>query len=193
MDAKRDKTGRPRRYSLQPPAGFSNIELAYAVAQLQEMAERVYDQIIDLPADALDFTTPQAPLSITMLVLHMAWAEAWWVRRISGAEIPGTIGDAIEKGSLARIGEPGPAGYEAASLIRICRQVQGDYSRPRLAPIRDIDEVMERDGITFSVRGVAGQLAWHWIYHSGQVGLLRLLWGSDYQWTSEDIVALRPR
>jgi hypothetical protein len=38
-----------------------------------------------------------------------------------------------------------------------------------------------------------GQLAWHWTYHSGQIGLLRLLWGSDYQWRGEDIVALPPR
>ena len=27
----------------------------------------------------------------------------------------------------------------------------------------------------------------------GQIGLLRLLWGSDYQWKSEDIVSLAPR
>jgi hypothetical protein len=127
-----------------------------------------------------------------MLVLHMAWAETWWVRRISGAEVPDSLKTAIAKGSLANIGEPPPTGYDAATLIRICRQVQGEYSQAQLAGIEDIDTITKKEGITFSVRGVMGQLAWHWIYHSGQVGLLRLLWGSDYQWKSEDVVGLRP-
>ena len=84
------------------------------------------------------------------------------------------------------------SGGPMATLINICRRVQSEYSHPRLAGIEDIDKVQEKDEFTFSVRGVMGQLSWHWSYHSGQVGLLRLLWGSDYQWTSEDIVPLSP-
>jgi uncharacterized damage-inducible protein DinB len=187
------RVGRPRRYTLQPPPGFANRELAHAVAQLQELAERVCDQIVDLPADALNFTAQDTPLSISMLVLHMAWAEAWWVRRITGVEIPDSLNREIEKGSLGNIGEPPPTGYSAAALIEICRRVQREYSQPGLGEIGDIDEVLEKEGRTFSVRGVMGQLAWHWTYHSGQIGLLRLLWGSDYQWKGEDIVALPPR
>jgi hypothetical protein len=188
----RPRLGRPRRYTLKPAAGFANTELAHGTAQLRELADRVYDQIVDLPVDALDYTARDIPLSITMLVLHMAWAEAWWVRRIDGAMIAESLNKEIEKGSLGRIGEPPPTGYSAAALIDICRRVQGEYSQPHLAGIKDIDEVLEKEGFMFSVRGVMGQLAWHWTYHSGQVGLLRLLWGSDYQWTSEDIVALSP-
>jgi hypothetical protein len=188
----RPKLGRPRRYTLEPPAGFANPELAHAVAKLQELSERVYDQIADLPGEALEYTAEDTHLSITMLVLHMAWAEAWWVRRVSGAKIPHPLIGEIEKGSLGRIGEPPPSGFEAAALIDICRRVQLEYSERRLAEIGEIDEVLEKEGFTFSVRGVMGQLAWHWSYHSGQVGLLRLLWGSDYQWTSEDIVPLSP-
>jgi uncharacterized damage-inducible protein DinB len=187
------RLGRPRRYSLQPPAGFANTELAHAVAQLQELAERVYDQIVDLPADALDYTAQDTPLSISMLVLHMAWAEAWWLRRITGLKIPDSLNGEIQKGSLGNIGGPPPSGYAASTLIEICRSVQRDCSQPRLREIEDIDEVLEKEGVTFTVRGVMGQLAWHWTYHSGQIGLLRLLWGSDYQWESEDIVALPPR
>jgi hypothetical protein len=41
MNQKQDKIGRPRRYTLKPPAGFANTELAHGVAQLQELAERV--------------------------------------------------------------------------------------------------------------------------------------------------------
>ena len=187
------RVGRPRRYTLQPPAGFVNTELAHAAAQLQELAQRVYDQIEDLPADALDYTAQDTPLSIAMLVLHMAWAEAWWVRRITGVEIPGPLRGEIEKGALSHIGEPPPTGYAASALVEICRKVQREYSRPVLGEIGDIDEVLEKEGVRFSVRGVMGQLAWHWTYHSGQIGLLRLLWGSDYQWKSEDIVAAPPR
>jgi hypothetical protein len=186
------RLGRPRRYILTPPAGFANTELAHAVAQLQELSERVCDQIVDLPAEALDYMAQDTPLSITMLVLHMAWAEAWWVQRISGEKIPKPLNREIQKGSLSRIGEPPPSGFAAATLINICRRVQSEYSHPRLAGIEDIDKVQEKDEFTFSVRGVMGQLSWHWSYHSGQVGLLRLLWGSDYQWTSEDIVPLSP-
>jgi hypothetical protein len=188
-----ERQSRPRRYNLQPPPGFANAELAHGVAGLQEMAERVYDQIVDLPADALDYTAQDAPLSITMLVLHMAWAEAWWVQRITGKKIPDSLHREIDKGSLGNIGQPPPTGYGASTLIEICRRLQREYSQPQLAAIEDIDRVLEKDGITFSARGVVGQLSWHWIYHSGQVGLLRLLWGSDYQWRSEDVVALPPR
>jgi hypothetical protein len=187
------RLGRPRRYTLQPPAGFANTELAHAVAQLQELAERVYDQIVDLPADALDYTAQDTPLNISMLVLHMAWAEAWWVRRITGTQISDTLNGEIQRGSLGKIGEPPPSGYSASTLIEICRRVQREYSLPGLTETLDIDEVLQKEGVTFSVRGVMGQLAWHWSYHSGQIGLLRLLWGSDYQWNSEDIVALPPR
>jgi hypothetical protein len=157
------------------------------------MAARVYDQIADLPAEALEFTTRDTPLSITMLVLHMAWAEAWWVRRLTGVPLPASLSREIEKGSLDKIGEPPPSGYGADALIEICRRVQEEYAQPGMAKIRDIDEALRKDGYTFSVRGVAGQLAWHWIYHSGQIGLLRLLWGSDYHWKSDDIVPLPPR
>ncbi|UCF99465.1 MAG: DinB family protein [Spirochaetaceae bacterium] len=203
MKEKQDKIGRKRRYTLEPPAGFANRELAHSVAQLQELAERVYDQIVDLAGEALDFTARDTPLSISMLVLHMAWAEARWVQRLTGVEIPDPLRREIEKGSLSNIGgappggappgEPPPSGYAASKLIELCRQVQRDYAQPALSDIKDMDTVVTKDGQTFSVRGVIGQLAWHWIYHSGQIGLLRLIWGSDYQWRSEDIVTLPPR
>jgi uncharacterized damage-inducible protein DinB len=193
MNEKQDKIGRPRRYNLKPLAGFANTELAHGVAQLQELAERVHDQIVDLPGEALDFTAQDTTLTISMLVLHMAWAEASWVRRITGVKIPLSLNKEIEKGSLGKLSEPPPPGYAASRLIELCRQVQKDYSQPALSGIEDIDTVLTKEGSTFSVRGVMGQLAWHWTYHSGQIGLLRLLWGSDYQWRGEDIVALTPR
>ena len=192
MEPNKDKIGRPRRYNLKPLSGFANTELAQGAALLQELAERVYDQIIDLPGEALDHTVQDTTLSISMLVLHMAWAEANWVRRITGVEIPDPLYKEIEKGSLSRLSDPPPPGYAASTLIELCRRVQKDYSQPALVDIENIDGVLTKEGSTFSVRGIMGQLAWHWTYHSGQIGLLRLLWGSDYRWRSEDIVALPP-
>ena len=65
-----------------------------------------------------------------------------------------------------------------SALNRGMKEKQDKPGGPRLAEIEDIDEVREKEGFTFSVRGVIGQL--------------RPLWGSDYQWTSEDIVPLSP-
>lgn len=192
MNAKQDKIGRPRRYTLEPPAGFANTELAYSMSQLKELAERVYDQINDLPGEALDYAAQDTTLTISMLVLHMAWAEALWVRRITGTDIPDPPLKDIEKGSLSKLSEPPPPGYTASTLIDLCRRVQKDYSQAVLAEIKDIDTVLTKEGSTFSVRGIMGQLAWHWTYHSGQIGLLRLLWGSDYHWRGEDIVTPPP-
>ena len=103
MHEKQDKIGRSRRYNLKPISGFANTELAQGAALLQELAERVYDQIIDLPGEALDHTVQDTTLSISMLVLHMAWAEANWVRRITGADIPDPLYKEIEKGSLSPV------------------------------------------------------------------------------------------
>jgi uncharacterized damage-inducible protein DinB len=193
MNIEKTKAGRPRRYALEPPAGFVDIELAHQVAMLRELAERVCDQISDLPEEALDYTPGDTKLSISRLVLHLLWAETTWVRRISGLELPQTLADSIQPGGLEQFGEQPPTGYTAAGLIDLCRTTQNSYSEQALREVRDIDSVRKSDGSTYSVRGVMGQLVWHWTYHSGQIGLLRLLWGSDYQWRSEEIVALPPR
>jgi len=193
MNEKQDKSGRLRRYSLEPPRDFANAELAHMYAQLQELAERVYDQIVDLPDQGLDYAAPNTNLTIAMLVLHLYWAETWWVRRITGMELPESLQRHIEKGHLDNIGGPSPAGYTASALIEIGRKMQSQHSLPALSRIEDIERVLSREGVTFSTRGVMGQLAWHWSYHSGQIGLIRLQWGSDYVWRSEDVVALVPR
>jgi len=98
----------------------------------------------------------------------MAWAEAGWVQRLTGR---------------------GPSG----ELIGLCRQVQGEISVPALRGLADIDFPLERGEQTVTVRGVMSQLAWHWTYQSGQIGLIRVLWGSDYTWTMDRrLVAPRP-
>jgi uncharacterized damage-inducible protein DinB len=188
MEKMPSKTGRPRKYGLPPLPGFASPELAAAAAWMQELAARVYDQIEDLPPEALDFTPADTRLSIGRLVAHLAWAEATWVSRITGQPIPEGLTRQVEAGALAAFDKaPGPAGT-AAELIAFCRRVQESFTAPALSRIVDAGAALEAGGRRVNARGVVAQLQWHWIYHSGQIGLLRLLWGSDYQWTNEAIL-----
>ena len=185
MDTPRMKTGRPRRYDLQPPEGFADRDLGLAVALLRELAERVYDQIEDLPLEALDFLPAGTTLSISRLTLHMAWAEANWVRRLTGAEPAPGLQAELETARLDRFTTPPDGGRDAAGLIAVCRRTQETYSAPALRDLRAIDAALPIGDSVVTMRGVMSQLAWHWTYHSGQIGLLRLLWGSDYEWTMD--------
>jgi uncharacterized damage-inducible protein DinB len=188
MQKKPTRTGRPRRYGLPPLTGFANPELAGMAAWLRELAERVYDQIVDLPPEALDFSPADTKLSIGRLASHLAWAEAGWVSRITGEPIPRELQGGLDIGALTSFGEPPVPAGTAAELIGFCRRVQETFSHPALSRVADIGAPLEAGGRTVNVRGVVTQLQWHWTYHSGQIGLLRLLWGSDYTWTNEAIL-----
>jgi uncharacterized damage-inducible protein DinB len=188
MQKKPTKTGRPRRYGLPALPGFLNPELARMAAWLRELAERVYDQIVDLPPEALDFSPDDTKLSIGRLTAHMAWAEATWVSRITREPIPQDLQGTLDIGALTAFDRPPVPAGTAAGLIAFCRRVQEDFSGPALSRVADIGASLEAGGRTVNVRGVVTQLQWHWTYHSGQIGLLRLLWGSDYTWTNEAIL-----
>lgn len=192
MSDKPTKTGRPRRYDLSAPGGFVNRDVALGAAFLQELAARVYDQTEDLPQEGLDYVPAESGLSIGWLVLHMAWAEARWIGLATGARLDPALERRLAAGDLERYGQaPEPAG-EASSLIAICRRVQEEFSLPALRTQAEPDREMQRGGLIVTLRGVLQQLAWHWTYHSGQIGLIRLLWGSDYQWTTESLRAAEP-
>ena len=176
------KNGRGRLYDFGPLEGFENRELGLKAAWLGELRERVYDQIEDLPADGLDYEGPNTALTIGRLVLHMAWAESRWLARITSTAISDDLQDALAPGSLEGFEHAPEASPPADRVIAICRRSWEQVSLPAMRSIKDMDAVWGEDGTT--IRGVLGQLEWHWIYHSGQVGLLRFEWGSDYQWTS---------
>jgi uncharacterized damage-inducible protein DinB len=192
MEILKLKQGRLRLYDLPLPPGFRSRELAALVATMQEMAERVYDQVEDLPREALDYTSGETRLSIGRLLVHLAWAEATWVPRLVGRSIAPELEQQVRGGSLELFSQPPAAAGEAAALIALCRSVQHEHSEPVLRPLTDLDTPIEWSGRKISVRGIMGQLTWHWVYHSGQIGLLRFECGSDYQWRSGDMVANRP-
>ena len=175
------KTGRGRYYMINPIEGFSNRDAAISAAWMDEYRERVFDQIEDLPLEALNHEAAGTGLSIGRLVLHMAWAETLWIGRISGCEVPSDLAESLAPGSLEQFDKELESSPEAADLISLCRRVRDEMTIPGLKTVEDADAVCWEDGSTF--RGVLGQLQWHWIYHSGQIGLLRYEWGSDYEWT----------
>jgi uncharacterized damage-inducible protein DinB len=187
------KKGRPRRYDLPVPEGFDHRELALAVAFLQELAGRVYDQVEDLPREALDYVPANTTLSIGWLLVHLGWAEARWVGLATGTPMDTALGARLQEGALEHYGRPPGPAPEASALIQLCRRVQEEFTLPALRPVTEMDEPLERGGLEITLRGVMQQLSWHWTYHSGHIGLLRLLWGSDYQWTTESMRAPSPR
>ena len=175
------KKGRGRFYKITPLKGFANRDIAMNAAWIDEYRERVYDQIEDLPQSALDFEARGTGITIGRLLLHMGWAESLWIGRITGVEASPGLSELLSPGSLENFENKPCISPGAEALIDICRRVRNEMTIPGLKSTSDADASCWKDGSTF--RGVLGQIQWHWIYHSGQVGLIRFEWGSDYEWT----------
>jgi len=175
------KKGRERRYDVAALEGFRNREVASLAATLDELRERVYDQVIDLPQEALDYVAGSTRLSVGRLLLHLGWAEINWVKRLSRAIGPEDLEQALSRGALGAFGGEPPRVGPAAALVSLCRRVRDEVTVPCLRTVADVDEKRLDDGST--VRGVLMHLVWHWIYHSGHIGLLSFEAGHDYEWT----------
>lgn len=182
-DALKRKIGRPRRYDLQPVAGFVNRDVGLAVAALDELLARVIDQFEDLPRDALDFAPEGTPITVAALVIHLAWAEMGWIERITGCAVPDDLRARLEPGNLLLKGEPVVSEERVTGLIELCRRVRSEITYPALATLADADVVLESGSRPMTPRAVLMHLIWHWTYHSAHIGLIRELWGSDYVWT----------
>jgi len=162
---------------------FANQGAAYAVAALDELRERLYDLISDLPQEAMDFVPDGAINTIAMLTVHMAWAEAHWVANITETPIPSELESLLLPGKQGPSGDLSPSSRSASQLIELCQHVRGRITIPRLSVLRDIDAEIHSTQRPITARGVLMHLIWHWTHHSGQVGMLRRLWGSRYKWT----------
>ena len=177
------KKGRPRCYEFEPRDDVADDEAAGYASSLDELRERVYDQIVDLPPEAINFVSPGTPLSIGWLAAHLAGGEADWMGRITRSEVPDAVRHHPEYARLTPYGEPLPAFGSAASLIELGRLVGREATLPMLRST-DIDASTHSERLT-SVRRVLLHLMWHWSFHSGHIGLIRLQWGSEYEWTFE--------
>jgi uncharacterized damage-inducible protein DinB len=176
--------GRPRNYDLHPVMGFADQTVAYIAAALDELSERLFDLIADLPQDALDYIPEGTTNSIAMLVVHVAWAEASWVSRATGYPIPDDVEECLLPGKQGASGDLPVSSASTEELVACCRVVRDRVTRPALAAVEGIDAQLETAGQLTSLRQVLMHVIWHWIYHSGQVGLLRRLWGGTrYKWS----------
>jgi uncharacterized damage-inducible protein DinB len=185
-NAANPKQGRPREYTLIPHPDIPNQNLAIVAAVLNELRERVIDQVIDLPQDALSFCPTGTDLSIGALVVHLVWAEAGWINSITGCEVPQTLHDDINAiGQALPAGEtPPPVGMKSVELVELCHRIGDEVTVPALKVYQgSIDTVIIQDTRRMTPRGVLMHLIWHWTYHSAHIGLLREQWGSDYRWT----------
>ena len=178
MSTPEKKTGRPRRYSFPPAEGFAHPHAGRAVAAMDELSERLFDLIADLPAEVLDFRASERLDSIAILTVHRAEAEAGWIARATGQPVPEAIRKAIDAGKGRN-----PSPYGADQLIDLCRLVRREVTVPLLGPIADVDAEIADGDRTVSPRGALMHLLWHGSYHMGQVGYLRYAAGLDYQWT----------
>mgnify|MGYP006297711925 FL=1 len=177
------KEGRPRQYDLQRTLGPQETFIGWASAALDELRARVYDQIEDLPHEALVFTPEGSSLSIAALVIHMAWGEAGWMSGLADLQIPEDLDAQLQPaGRALPAGERPPLPDRVPDLIALCKRVAKEVTRPAMACIEDPDATNPDDPRDATPRGVLMHLIWHWTYHSGQVGLLRELWGSGYRW-----------
>ena len=103
---KETKDGRLRQYDLDPFAGAADEAMGHFIAVFDELSERVFDQISDLPTEALEFVPEGSYLSIGKLVIHLASGEARMVARISDREIPADLAEELSGGSREGLSVP---------------------------------------------------------------------------------------
>lgn len=178
------KTGRPRRYTLAPCPGIANAEAAEYAAALGELRERVYDQIVDLPDEAINFVAPGTPLSIGWLATHLALGEADWMSRIAQAAVPASILAHPDARLFTPYGSAPATFGHAGRLIELGRLVESEATLPTLAALESLDRQTGHAALTTARKAVT-HLLWHWSFHSGHIGLIRLQWGSEYEWNFE--------
>lgn len=180
------KTGRPREYRPTHPAGFANPEAAALMALLDEVRARAVDQFDDLAPENLNFVPAGTTLSIGALAVHMAYAEAKQMARVTGAVIPPDLDDALTPiGRAVNAGEQPPVcTFTGAEIAALCKRVRDEVSCPGLSALQDIDKAVATTPFLVTPRGMALHLAWHWTHHGGQIALLRDMSGAPgYIWT----------
>jgi uncharacterized damage-inducible protein DinB len=147
---------------------------------LGELHERVYDQIRDLPDDALAFVAPKSQMTIGWLVVHLISGEAEWVARLTGSALPGSLASAPPIRAIRPYGETQPGFGSAKDLIELGTHAFETWTRPEAGRL-DSREAASA-GPLATVGDVLSHLVWHWSFHSGHIGLVRLQWGSEYEW-----------
>ena len=177
-----DKKGRPREYQLPVDSGYKIEGVAFTLATLDELLERVVDQFNDLEPGEIDKQPEKIYFSIGKLAVHLAKGEATRLSRIGGMDIPSDLSESMKHGDILD-GQDLPSELrDSSALVTILRRVREEITKPVCRELNDFDSPLEGLGILDSPRKVLMHMVWHYTYHSGHIGMIRLLLGSDYKW-----------
>ena len=190
-----DKTGRRRHYDFTADPRYPSDFVGYSVSVLDELLERTVDQISDLPAEALAFQSQGVWFCLGWLPLHLAASEYYQINRLHKALTGGEVEPEPELTDRLAIGKLQSSGtvpeelHDAELLIDTMRRVRDQVTKPICESISDPDATLPGKRRLTTPRNVLMHLFWHWTYHSGHIGLMRLEWGSDYEWTMAEAPA----
>ncbi len=140
--------------------------------RLQTLHREIGAAIADLPPEALDWQPLPAMNSLTVLVMHVAGAERYWIGDVAGQDPSGRNRPA----EFESRGLDLPALQErleqtlAHSLAVLQRLALTDLDQPRLSP---------RNGETFSVGWALLHALEHSAIHLGHIHAGRDLWLAD--------------
>ena len=179
----KDKRGRGRQYRLKIDEGCENRDAAFILAAFDELSERVIDQVEDLEPDEMDRRPEGVYFSVGKLMVHLIKGEAGRLSKLGGMELPEDMKSALACGDIMDRKELPENLRRAGVLVNLCRRVREEITRPALRKIREIDKPVFSSGPLETGREVLMHLIWHWTYHSGHIGMVRLLLGSDYKWS----------
>ena len=183
------KQGRPRSYddasALNMPAleagAFACADVCRFACGLHELRLRVVDQIEDLPDSAFAFPAPKSSMTIGWLVTHLVFAEAMWLRILRKSSKQTEVEDSVRWATSSAYVRQLPEVVSAGEITALYDRIETEVTLPTLVRLEALD-VPTGDERLPTVEKVLTHLLWHWTYHSGQIGLIRLQWGSDYEW-----------
>lgn len=190
------KQGRARVYPRTSGWDCPSREIDEQLALTGELVERVVDQVNDLPLEGLSFRPAGAYFSIAKLVLHLAESERRQLSRVARALSTVTAIDSSDA-LYPRVNEALAHSHilsdeavpdeflDGAFLGEVMRSVFRTVTVPVCQAISEPDSPLGEQSSFATPREALTHMQWHWAYHSGQIGLLRLQWGDDYVWTTK--------
>ncbi|MFP4377783.1 MAG: hypothetical protein ACLFP4_12135 [Spirochaetales bacterium] len=75
---------------------------------------------------------------------------------------------------------------QIAELISLGRRLSVEHTLPALRGVRDTDPPVVAETPLGTADQVLRHLIWHWSFHSGHIGLVRLQLGGEYEWVFAD-------
>ena len=178
-----NKSGRPRVYKFAKQSSAPDPEIAFHLDYIQELAQRVADQVEHLPHAAINYVAVNTQLSVGRLVLHLVSNDFKMMAMLSGSKLDPDFVARTTAGNLDNFSVP--PGDTAFSKDIIKNHIEN--RKPESIKVRDniknMDQAIDTHPKLKTVRELILHMEWHWTYHSGHIGLLAQEAGYDYTWT----------